>query len=371
MNTRPAADLYGSGGMRAHGEDAVMAGRQATVGGRGQPGGEEEFGRAVAPYRRELFAHCYRMLGSVHDAEDLVQETYLRAWRFYGGFEGRSSLRRWLYQIATNVCLRALERRARSPLPSGLGGPDDRPERALTARPGVPWLEPAPDALTGLGPADTGHQPYTADPAAVAVARGSLRLAFVAALQLLPARQRAVLILRDVLAFSAGETAVALETTPAAVNSALQRARAHLARVSPAEDDVAEPTEPDLRELLDRYVAAFENSDLDGLMRVLHDDAVLEMPPFATWFRGAPTICRFFGHQVFGEPGSARLTLTRANGQLAVAAYVRGDDGELHAHALHLVTADPGARRVTRMVVFLDERLFPPFGLPMRWPEDR
>ena len=327
-------------------------------------------------YRRELLAHCYRMTGSLHDAEDLVQETYLRAWRFYAGFEGRSSVRRWLYQIATNACLRALERRPRVPLPSGLGAPSDHPERPLTARHDLAWLEPVPDALVGLDPDGAIR---STDPAAVAVARGTLRLAFVAALQHLPARQRAVLILRDVLAFSAGETAQLLETTNAAVNSALQRARAQLARVAPAEDEVAEPAEPDLRALLDRYVAAFENSDVAGLLQVLRDDVVLEMPPYDAWFEGADTVARFIRLQVFSVPEPVRTVLVRANGTLAVAQYLRESDGVERAHAMHVLTFDStngdatngDATTIARIVIFLNPDLFPYFGLPLWLPDGR
>lgn len=341
---------------------------QEPVRARDRPGDREEFARLADPYRPELLAHCYRMLGSVHDAEDLVQETYLRAWRFYGGFEGRSSLRRWLYQIATNACLRALERRRRTPMPSGLAGPGDRTDRPLTARLDLLWMEPLPDALAGLDPADAAR-PHTADPASVAVARGSLRLAFVAALQHLPARQRAVLILRDVLAFSAAETALTLGTTTAAVNSALQRARAHLARVAPAEEEFAEPSEPETKALLDRYAAAFENADVDGLLRMLRDDAVLEMPPYPTWFTGAERVAGFLHPRALVEPGRNRMVPVRANAQPGMAHYLRGDDGILRAHALHVLTPDPGASRIARIAVFLSPRLFPPFGMPMRWRE--
>ena len=180
---------------------------------------DAEFAALAEPFRPELLAHCYRMLGSIHDAEDLVQETYLRAWRGFGRFEGRSSVRRWLYKIATMACLTALETRSRRPLPSGLGAPSDDHRVAVAARePSVAWLQPAPDALFGAD-----------DPAAIVAGRTGVRLAFIAALQFLPARQRAVLTLRDVLAFRTAEVAEMLDTTTAAVDSALRRARAHLA----------------------------------------------------------------------------------------------------------------------------------------------
>src|SRR5262249_53815797 len=207
--------------------------------------GSEEFAELAAPYRRELLAHCYRMLGSVDDAEDQVQETLLRAWRSYADFEGRSSMRTWLYRIATNSCLRALETRARRPLPSGLGAPAEDSSAPVT-RPAheVPWLQPMPDALIA------GSE---ADPASVVASRAGIRLAMIAALPYLPGRQRAVLILRDVLGWRAAEVAELLGTSPAAANSALQRARARMASLAPAEDDIGEPSEPGLRDALERY----------------------------------------------------------------------------------------------------------------------
>ena len=207
---------------------------------------------ALDEFRSELLVHCYRMLGSAEEAEDVVQETYLRAWRSYAGFEGRSSARTWLYRIATNACLTAIERRGRRPLPSGLGGPSEDPAAPLAGPPEVPWLRPLPDSLLAA---------EKLDPAAVTASRAGVRLAMVAALQYLPARQRAVLILRDVLNWPAAEVADLLDTTTTAVNSGLRRARAQIARVLPAEDEVAEPDEPDLRALLDRFAAAFEDGD--------------------------------------------------------------------------------------------------------------
>src|SRR6478735_5575449 len=199
----------------------------------------EDFGLRFDPHRRELLAHCYRMLGSVHDAEDLVQETMLRAWRARDQYdERRASVRTWLYRIATNACLTALQDKRRRPLPSGLGGPSDDPTEPLVPGREVGWLQPFPDALL----AD--HD----DPAAVLAARGSMRLALIAALQFLPARQRAVVILRDVLDYSAAESAVILDTAPTAVNSSLQRARARLGSVAPVADELNEPAEADRRQ---------------------------------------------------------------------------------------------------------------------------
>ena len=196
----------------------------------------EDFARLTDPFRPELLAHCYRMLGSVHDAEDQVQEIMIRAWRSYGDFEGRSSLRTWLYRIATNACLRALENSGRRPLPSGLGGPGEYPDAPLAAaRPEVPWLQPIPDALVSTG---------SADPAEIAASRQGMRLALIAALQYLPARQRAVLILRDVLRWRAAEVAELLGTTTTAVNGMLQRARARLEQAAPDQDQIHEPADP-------------------------------------------------------------------------------------------------------------------------------
>ena len=220
----------------------------------------EDFTGLTGRFRGELLAHCYRMLGSAQEAEDLVQETYLRAWRSYDGFEGRSSVRTWLYRIATNVCLTAIERRGRRPLPSGLGAPAQDIGAPLVAGADVPWLQPFPDAL---GAADG------ADPAAAAVSRAGIRLAFVAALQYLSARQRAMLILRDVLEWPAAQVAELLGTTTTAVNSGLRRARAQLAAALPAEDELAEPAEPDRRAALDRFAAAIQDADGRALAELL------------------------------------------------------------------------------------------------------
>jgi RNA polymerase sigma-70 factor, ECF subfamily len=313
-----------------------------------------EFAQLADPFRPELLAHCYRMLGSVHEAEDQVQETLLRAWRSYGDFEGRASLRTWLYRIATNTCLRALENRGRRPLPSGLGGPGDDPEGPIAAGQGeVPWLEPIPDAMVGADPAD---------PAAIAVSRASLRLALIAALQYLPARQRAVLILRDVLQWRASEVADQLGTTTTAVNGLLLRARARLEQAAPAQDDIREPAEPGQRALLDRYAAAFENADAAALSQLLQQDAVFEMPPIPTWFAGRERIGRFLGARVLGRPGDFKMVPLGANGQPGFAGYLRGRDGEYHAHAVQVLTI--GAAGIRHIVSFSQPELFPVFGLP-------
>ncbi|MGP3954431.1 sigma-70 family RNA polymerase sigma factor [Nonomuraea sp. 3N208] len=313
-----------------------------------------EFARCTEPYRRELLAHCYRMLGSVDEAEDLVQETYLRAWRSYGTFQGRSSLRVWLYRIATNACLTALEHRARRALPSGLGGPGYDPDAPPTpADPGQAWLQPIPDALV---------TPESADPAAIVAAREGLRLALVASLQYLPGRQRAVLILREVLGFPATEVAVMLDTTTAAVKSALQRARARLGQLAPERDRIIEPTEPHARALLDQYIAGFQNADTAALERALRTDAAIELVGTGTWFSGRVTCLRFLAH-VIGSPGDWRMIPTLANGQPAAAAYHRDGDGTYHAFGLGVLTVtDTG---LARIVVFGGgPDLVARFGLP-------
>ena len=304
-------------------------------------------------YRRELLAHCYRMLGSVHDADDVVQETMLRAWRAHDRFEGRSTLRTWLYRIATNQCLTALESRGRRPLPTGLGGPSDTGGQPLERRDEVPWLEPLPG--------DHENEDHE-DPAAIVTARESTRLAFVAALQHLPARQRAVLILRDVLAWRAAEVAELLDTTTTAVNSALQRARAQLDEVAPKPDEVVEPDTADKRLLLARYVSAFERKDVDAIVALLARDAVWEMPPYSTWFQGREQVARHLTGQCPGGPGDFRFAATTANGEPALGMYLRGGDGVFERFALQSFTVRGG--EFSHVVSFFDLRLFDTFGLP-------
>jgi RNA polymerase sigma-70 factor, ECF subfamily len=312
-----------------------------------------DFTSLTSRFRGELLAHCYRMLGSAEEAEDMVQETYLRAWRSYDGFEGRSSVRTWLYRIATNVCLTAIERRGRRPLPSGLGGPADDPRAELVAGSEVPWLQPFPDALLA------GERE---DPAAATVSRTGIRLAFVAALQHLSARERAVLILRDVLEFPAAEAAEMLGTTTTAVNSGLRRARAQLEQAQPAEAELAEPADPGHRALLDRFAEAFENADASALAELLREDVALEMPPLLTWFAGRQTVTRFMASRVFARFGQFRMVPVMANGQPAFAAYTRGDDGAHHAHEVLVPTVTKTG--IARIVVFLEPGLVPMFGLP-------
>jgi RNA polymerase sigma-70 factor (ECF subfamily) len=321
----------------------------------------EDFSRVADPYRRELLAHCYRMLGSVHDAEDLVQETYLRAWRSYDRFEGRSSVRTWLHRIATRACLTALESRSRRPLPTGLGAPGADASDTLVQRAEVPWLEPVPDALAGA---------EGTDPAAIVTARESIRLAFVAALQYLPPRQRAVLILRDVLRWRAAEVAEMLDTTTTAVNSVLQRARAQLEQASPTEEVITEPTAADERELLDRYVTAFEAKDIAAIVELFTKDAVWEMPPFTAWYRGAENIGRLIDTQCpAAGPDDMRLVPTRANGQPAFGLYMRGDDDVYRPFNLPVLTLDRSG--ITHVASFFDLRLFAIFGLPDSLPGPR
>jgi RNA polymerase sigma-70 factor, ECF subfamily len=320
--------------------------------------GSEEFARLADPFRPELLAHCYRMLGSVHDAEDQVQETLLRAWRSYGGFQGRASLRTWLYRIATNACLRALENRSRRPMPSGITPPGENPEAPLgAAQPEVPWLQPLPDALVI---AESG------DPAAAAVSRMSVRLALIAALQYLPPRQRAVLILRDVLGWRASEVAGLLGVSTTAVNSVLQRARAHLKKVTPAEEEIREPAEPELRTLLEKYAAAFEDADVTAITQLLHDDAIFEMPPQPVWFAGRERIARFLASQVLRQHGGFTMVPTAANGQPGFGIYMRDSDGVPRAHGVQVLTVS--ASSVVRVVSFNQPDLLAKFGLPPALP---
>ncbi|WP_406047040.1 sigma-70 family RNA polymerase sigma factor [Kribbella sp. NBC_00889] len=307
---------------------------------------EQTFETRTAPYRRELLQHCYRMSGSIHDAEDLLQETMVRACRAFDRHdETRASLRTWLYRIATNTCLTELKNRARRPLPSGLVARGEDPEGALVRGGEVPWLQPFPD-----------------DPATVAGERGSLRLALIAALQFLPAKQRAVLILRDVLDWSAAEVATALQVTPAAVNSALQRARAKLADTGLAEDDVLEPDDPRSRQIVEKYIAAFEQADVGAFAELLTADVVLEMPPFYNWYAGREDHLRFVA-RVFALRGTDwRVFPIAANGQAGIAVY-RGE-GDVHRlHTLHVFTIT--AAGISHNRVFQDEAVFAAFGLAL------
>ncbi len=325
------------------------------------PETDREFMALVEPMRGELMAHCYRMLGSVHDAEDLVQETYIRAWRAFHGFEGRSSLRTWMYQIATNTCLTALQSRKRRPLPTGLGAPASDPTDALQTRPEVTWLEPMPDTLiAGTAPED---------PEATAVTHDSIRIAFIAALQHLTPTQRAVLILRDVLNWRAAEVASALDTTVAAVNSALQRARAHVEKLAPADEASSQLTadDPEVKAKLERYVAAFEAYDIDTIVEMLTTDAIWDMPPFTAWYQGNETIGRLIATQCPAtKAGDMRMIPTTANGQPAYGLYMRSQDGRMRPFQLQQLTIGPNG--VERVTAYFDLRLFETFGLPPELP---
>ncbi|GAA3396605.1 RNA polymerase subunit sigma-70 [Cryptosporangium minutisporangium] len=307
-------------------------------------------------YRGDLLAHCYRMLGSFDEAEDLVQETLVRAWRAADRYDPqRASLRTWLHRIATNACLSALQGRVRRPLPSGLGPPGDDPQAALTPSLDVPWLQPFPDARLG--------DPAWGDPADVTEQRAGLRLALVAALQLLPPRQRAALVLRDVLQLPASEVAHVLDSSVASVNSSLQRARATLRAAGPALDEWREPADPDERAVVERYLAAFEAADVPGLTRLLADDVVLEMPPVALWLTGRAHY-REFMERVFDLRGSGwRLLPVRANGSPALAAYAPDPaTGGVRAHSLQVFTVAGGL--IQRCVTFADPSLLRLFGVP-------
>jgi RNA polymerase sigma-70 factor, ECF subfamily len=313
-----------------------------------KPGVELE----LEKFRSELTGYCYRMLGSGFEAEDAVQETMVRAWKAYDRFEGRSALRSWLYRIATNVCLDMLSSSQRRARPMDLG-----PASTSSAMPDAPlpeptWLMPIPDARVVA----------EGDPADVAVTRDSIRLAFVAALQHLAPRQRAVLILREVLAWSAAETAELLDTSVASVNSALQRARATLASVDVAPTEPLRPMDTEQQEFLARYVEAFERYDLDSLAKLLHEDVILNMPPLALWLRGPAEIRSWMLGTGSGCRGS-RLVPIAANGQPAFGQY-RPDPAGGHA-PWALIVLEIVDGRIATVTNFLDtEHLFPLFGLP-------
>jgi RNA polymerase sigma-70 factor (ECF subfamily) len=307
------------------------------------------FDRLVEPFRTELLAYCYRMLGTAHDAEDLVQETFLRAWRAWERYdETRSSLRTWLYRIATNTCLTALEVRGRRPLPAGLVAASD-PLGPLVRGEDVAWLQPLPDSLLDAG-----------DPARAVIDRSSLRLAFAAALQHLSARQRGALILRDVLGFAAAEAAEILGTTVVSVNSSLQRARTRVKEAGVQQEGLREPSADEQRAWVDRYMTAFEQADVEGLKRLLTEDVVMEMPPMINWFAG-PDNYGLFMAWVFAHAGTDwYLKTVAANGQPGFAAYRRAGDGyELHTLQLFTVTAGG----ISRNSVFQDPEVFASFGL--------
>jgi RNA polymerase sigma-70 factor, ECF subfamily len=317
-------------------------------------GNEQAFAHLVERYRAQLQLHCYRMLGSLQDAEDLVQETFLRAWRRLPSFRGRSTFRTWLYRIATNACLDFLDRRQRRPRQA------PQPGRPAAGAAEVPWLEPYPDRLLEQAAAEA------AEPEAMAISRETIELAFLVAIQHLPARQRAVLILRDVLGWPADEAATTLEVSVAAVKSALQRARAtlreHLPRRREEWATGAPPTDQE-RAVLERYVAAHERRDPTALAALLAEDARLTMPPQPTWYAGRDAIVAAVAAAAFAPAfGQLRLLPTWANRQPAAAFYVRRPgDAELRPFAVDVLRVEAG--QVAEVTAF-GERLVPAFGLP-------
>jgi RNA polymerase sigma-70 factor (ECF subfamily) len=306
-------------------------------------------------YRSQLTAYCYRMLGSPFDAQDAVQETLVRAWRSLDRFEGRSQLRSWLYRIATNVCLDMLKASDRRARPMDLGPSREPVAENLNTLPEATWIEPMPDAMVSAD----------GDPAEVAQSRETIRLAFIAALQHLPPRQRAVLILCEVLRWRASEVAELLETSVASVNSALQRARATIAQAElDATDAPAEPDEAD-RELLDRYVKAFEAYDVDALTALIHEDAQQNMPPFDLWLRGRDDIFTWWFGPGIGCKDSRVIPVGTANGRAAFGQYKPSPGGGHEPWALQVIETSNG--RIADMTFFLDTaRIFPLFGLPDR-----
>ena len=337
-----------------------MAGMtQATIdpGVEAPPEGAAGIAPQLEAYRVELTAHCYRMLGSAFEAEDAVQETFIRAWRGYGSFEGRSTLRSWLYRIATNVCLDMLGATQRRARPVDLTAPVSADTPLPPPLPESVWIEPVPDSsVVSEG-----------DPEDVLVARESVRLAFVAALQHLPPRQRAVLILREVLRWKADEVAELLETTVASVNSALQRARATMAGTGISLDQAPEQLDAAHQALLARYVEAFESYDMDKLTSLLHEDATWSMPPYDLWLRTHLDIVKWCLGPGVGCKDS-RLIPTRANGRVAFGQYKPDPvNGGWAPWSLQVLELDAAGSGITDIVFFLDTaRFFPLFGLPAR-----
>jgi len=318
-------------------------------------GDEPAFARLIAPYRRELRAHCYRMSGSLTDADDLLQDTFLRAWKGLPGFEGHASLRTWLYKVATSACLDALENKSRRLLPVDLGPPRDGGASVGEPLLEPVWLEPCPEEL---------YADVPTSPEARYSARESVALAFLVALQLLPAKQRAALILHDVLGWRAAQCAELLDISVAAVNSALQRARETIAQRAGALR-AAPPTVDDATtRVLAKYMQAWELADVSMLVSLLHDDATLAMPPLPGWLHGARAIGASIAAMVFNGDahGRYRLVKTSANGLPAYAAYAKDEAGELRPAALHLLELRDG--RIDAIIAFMNPALFVAFGLP-------
>jgi RNA polymerase sigma-70 factor (ECF subfamily) len=318
------------------------------------PSGELE--QQLEELRKPLIGYCYRMLGSPFEAEDAVQEAFLRAWRGFEHFEGRAALRSWLYRIATNVCLDMLKGRERRAVPMDFGPAREPVESNLHTRPEVTWIEPIPDSLLTA----------EADPADVVVARETIKLAFIAALQHLPPRQRAVLILCEVLRWQASEVGQLLDTTTASVNSALQRARATIATIGIKADDPVAPTDEAQRELVARYVAAFEQYDLDALTSLIQKDARQSMPPYDMWLSGRDDIFAWWFGPGIGCRGSRLVPVVTTNGTVAFGQYKPSASGSgFDPWALQVLEFKNG--EISELTFFLDtERLFPLFQLPAR-----
>jgi RNA polymerase sigma-70 factor, ECF subfamily len=331
--------------------DAVLAAARAGDG--------DAFGVLVAPYRRELHAHAYRMLGSVADAEDALQDALLRAWRGLARFEGRSSLRSWLYRITTNACLKLIERRPKRVLPIDYGPASDPHDPTHQPLLESVWVEPYPDDWHGLGSGLAG-------PDARYEQRESVELAFTAALQHLPPQQRAVLILRDVLGFSARETAASLEITPAAVDSAMQRARKTVAERLPSSSQQAtlrSIDDAELRDIVGRFVAAWERNDVDAVVAMLSADARWTMPPIPNWFGGADAVGVFLRKAPLSDGMRWRMLPVRVNAQLAFGGYTWNESAQVFLpHALNVLTLR--GRQIEEITAFLDPSAFRHTGLP-------
>jgi RNA polymerase sigma-70 factor (ECF subfamily) len=315
----------------------------------------EHLEQELERHRTELTGYCYRMLGGAFEAEDAVQETFVRAWRAYDRFEGRSSLRSWLYRIATNVCFDMLDEPQRRARPMDLGPASSADTPLPTPLPNETWIEPIPDARV---------VPTDADPAELAVAKETIRLAFLAALQHLPPKQRAVLILRDVLRWKASEVAELLDTSIPSVNSALQRARATLEDRNPIDAEPFRPQDETQHDLLTRYVDAFERYDMDALVSLLHEDATWSMPPYALWLQTHLDVRTWCLGPGIGCDGS-RLVPTVANGLPAFGQYKPSPEGGFEPWSLQVLEIADG--KIAGITFHLDtERLFPLFGLPPR-----
>jgi RNA polymerase sigma-70 factor (ECF subfamily) len=347
----------------------------ATARPTGEAHGEQAFERLAEPFRREIKLHCYRMLGSLHEADDLVQETYLRAWRSFSSFEASSSDERgsfgaWLYRIATNACLNALEGRKHQQryLPDQLG-PAGPPKLEGGPALDVPWLEPYPDVNLYSGSALEGLADAAPNPEARYTARESVQLAFVAAIQQLPPRQRAALMLCDVLGWASAEAATLLGVSTASINSALQRARETLSRsYSDRRPPLEARTTAAQQQLLGRYLQAWEGHDVDGFVALLKQDATVVMPPWLQWFIGREPIRTFFA-AAWKTCGGLHLVPTSANGQPAFAIYEFSDaDKRWNAHSIHVLTLESDA--IAAITLFLDPQLCPGFGLAQSLPDD-